>query len=169
MNLPIALRGSGRSCAVLQQVLQKDQESRSTTATAWAPGRLATTYACHKARESKRVLVPLSPKWSPARENVAHLRGSLTPSTVVSRAGGLVESEIDSEVVALNIETGTCYGLNAVGSRIWGLLANPVRISDICAVLISEYQVEAGTCEDDVIELIGQLLAENLVVVKTPT
>jgi hypothetical protein len=93
----------------------------------------------------------------------------LTPSTVVSRARGLVESEIDSEVVALNIETGTCYGLNAVGSRVWSLLAKPVRISDVCATLIAEYQVEPDTCEREVVELVDQLIVENLVVVKNPT
>jgi len=97
------------------------------------------------------------------------LRESLTPSSVVCRTGHLVESEIDNEVVALNIETGTCYGLNAVGSRIWALLATPVRISEICATLVVEYQVEPSTCEAEVIDLIDHLLAENLVVVKNPT
>lgn len=97
------------------------------------------------------------------------MREGLTASTVVARAGGVVESEIDSEVVALNIETGTCYGLNAVGSRIWGMLAEPVCISDICAILVAEYRVERNICEVEVTELIDHLLAENLVVVKNPT
>ena len=89
----------------------------------------------------------------------------LNASTIVARTPGLIESAIDDEVVALNIETGTCYGLNATGSRIWTLLANPVRISEICSALIDEYHVDATTCEADVIDLIEHLIEENLVVV----
>jgi hypothetical protein len=87
----------------------------------------------------------------------------------VARKGGLLESEIDREIVALNIDTGVCYGLNAVGSRIWSLLARPVRISDICTVLVSEYDIELNTCETEVIGLIEHLLEEDLVVTTNPT
>ncbi len=97
------------------------------------------------------------------------MRGGLNASTVVTRTSGLIESTIDNEIVALNIETGTCYGLNAVGSRIWTLLANPIRISEICATLVDEYQVEAATCEGEVLDLIGHLLEENLVITANPT
>jgi len=93
------------------------------------------------------------------------LREDFSPSTVVARSGGLIESEIDEEIVALNIETGTCYGLNGVGSRIWSLLEKPVPISEICATLIAEYQVEPDTCQRDVIELMKELSRENLIVV----
>ena len=93
------------------------------------------------------------------------MRDGLNASSTVARSPGLIESAIDNEIVALNIETGTCYGLNATGSRIWTLLARPVRISDICAALVDEYQVDATTCEAEVIDLIEHLIEENLVVV----
>jgi len=97
------------------------------------------------------------------------LSGTLSSATIVARKGGLIESEIDREIVALNIESGVCYGLNEVGSRIWGLLGKPVRISDICAVLVSEYDVEPDACETEVIGLIEHLLEEDLVVTTDPT
>ena len=97
------------------------------------------------------------------------MSGTLSSSTIVARKGGLIESEIDREIVALNIESGVCYGLNKMGSRIWALLGTPVRISDICTVLVSEYDVEPEACETEVIALIEQLLEEDLVVTKDPT
>jgi hypothetical protein len=87
----------------------------------------------------------------------------LTPATVVVRSDGLIEAEIENEIVALSIEKGTCYGLNQVGSRIWRLLADPIHISDICAQLLAEYKVEPRACECQVLDLLEELRAEGLI------
>jgi hypothetical protein len=89
----------------------------------------------------------------------------ISPSTVVARSSGLIHSHIDDEVVALNIESGVCYGLNGVGSRIWSLLESPVPISRICMTLVAEYDVDPTVCESDVLDLIEQLHSEKLVIV----
>jgi hypothetical protein len=87
----------------------------------------------------------------------------LSPASRVVRGDGFIDAEVDGEVVALNIEKGTCYGLNKVGSRIWHLLGKPISIKEICAALISEYDVDAGVCERQVFELLQELRAEGLV------
>jgi hypothetical protein len=87
----------------------------------------------------------------------------LSPATLVVRSDGFVEAEIENEVVALNIEKGTCYGLNLVGSRVWRLLADPIRIGDICARLLGEYKVEPNVCERQVLDLLEELRAEGLI------
>ena len=84
---------------------------------------------------------------------------------MVVRSGGLIEAEIENEIVALNIEKGTCYGLNRVGSRIWRLLADPIRIGDICAKLLVEYKVEPSACESQVLDLLEELHAEGLITI----
>lgn len=93
------------------------------------------------------------------------MAGVLSTQAVVARSSGLLESRVDDEIVALNIETGTCYGLNAVGSRIWTMLEGPIRISDICTTLVTEYEVSPETCERDVLDLIEALRAEEMIVV----
>ena len=90
----------------------------------------------------------------------------LSPTTMVARKDGLIEAEVESEIVALNVEKGTCYGLNTVGSRIWKLLAVPIQISDICAKLLAEYRVESDTCERQVLDLLEELRAEGLITTK---
>ena len=87
----------------------------------------------------------------------------LSVYTVVSRKAGIIEAEIEGEVVALNIETGTCYGLNQVGSRIWHLLATSTRISDICEALLAEYSVGSDDCERQVLDLLEDLYTEGLI------
>lgn len=91
----------------------------------------------------------------------ASARLSLT--TVVMRAGGFLEAEIDSEIVALSIEHGTCYGLNRVGSRVWTLLARPLLVRDLVATLLTEYQVDPDDCEGQVLDLLEELRAEGLI------
>jgi len=75
---------------------------------------------------------------------------------------GFIESVIDDEIVALSIERGTCYGMNRLGSRIWNLLAKPIRISDLCATLVAAYDVDSDICERQVLDLLEELRAEGL-------
>ena len=88
---------------------------------------------------------------------------SLSPVSIVARCDGLIDAEIDNEIVALHIASGTCYGLNPVGSRIWRLVAAPIRIGDICARLLTEYEVEPSACERQVLDLLEELRAEGLI------
>jgi len=87
----------------------------------------------------------------------------LSPNSVVVRSDGFIAAEIDNEIVALNVERGTLYGLNPVGSRIWSLLANPTQVKDICGRLLAEYNVEPKTCERQVLDLLEELRAEGMV------
>ena len=84
-------------------------------------------------------------------------------SIVVACTDKLIEAEVDDEIVALNIEHGTCYGLNRVGSRIWQLLAEPIRIRDLCLALRAEYEVDGELCQRHVLELLSELHAEGLI------
>jgi hypothetical protein len=82
---------------------------------------------------------------------------------VVACRDGFIEAEIDDEILALCIKQGTCYGMNRVGSRIWNLIAEPIRISDVCAALLAAYQVEPDVCERQVLDLLEELRAEGLI------
>jgi len=90
-------------------------------------------------------------------------QSSLAAATFVSRCDGILHAEIDQEIVALSIAKGTCYGLNAVGSRVWRLLAHPIQVSTLCEILTSEYAVEPSVCECQVLELLEDLLAEGMI------
>lgn len=88
---------------------------------------------------------------------------SLTGADVVVRNSGLLSTEVDGELVAMSVENGVCYGLNAVGTRIWALIAEPRSIDSLCAQLLQEFAVDAETCRTEVATLIESLRAESLV------
>jgi Coenzyme PQQ synthesis protein D (PqqD) len=87
----------------------------------------------------------------------------LCSASALVRSDGLIDAEIDNEIVALDIESGMCYGLNRVGSRIWRLLSEPIRVGDLCATLQREYKVAPADCERQVLDLLHELHAEGLI------
>ena len=90
----------------------------------------------------------------------------LSLPTVVVRNAGFVDAEIDNEVVLMNMDTGFCYGLNRVGSRIWSELTVPIRVGDLCTKLVSEFEVDPAICERDVLDLLQELRAEGLIAIQ---
>jgi hypothetical protein len=89
--------------------------------------------------------------------------GSLICTTLVVRSGEMIEAEVAGEIVALDIDRGFYYGLNKVGSRVWRLIGSPIPITDICAKLRKEYEVDAAICEQQVLDLLEGLRTEGLV------
>ena len=84
----------------------------------------------------------------------------------IVRTSRLLESEVDGELVALDIENGQCYGLNGAGTRIWQLLGTETTPARICDALTGEYDVDRATCEADVRQVLGSLKDEGLVEVR---
>jgi hypothetical protein len=88
---------------------------------------------------------------------------NLTLATQVCRSSNLLTSEIDGEVVMMSLEQSSYYGLDVIGSRIWQLLAEPLPVSELVAKLLEEYDVDALTCQRDVLALLEQMHAQNLI------
>ena len=74
-----------------------------------------------------------------------------------------VHREIGGEAVLLNLATGTYFGLNEVGSRIWTLLSQQNDRDAILKSLLSEYDAPAEQVEGDLDRLLGQLVEKGLV------
>jgi hypothetical protein len=84
--------------------------------------------------------------------------------SVVVRNKELVFREVDGETVMLSVETGKYYGLDPVGGKIWELIEQPMAVSELCARLLEEFDVELETCEQDVLCFLNQLAEEQIVV-----
>lgn len=67
------------------------------------------------------------------------------------------------EVVILDLKSGNYYGLDAVGARVWTLIEAPTSLADIRRVIMDEYEVDAQTCERDILAFINQMQAVGIV------
>jgi hypothetical protein len=81
----------------------------------------------------------------------------------IIRCNDLLEADINGEIVALHIENGQCYGMNAVATRVWALLVEPTSPGEICAKLGEEFEVDPDTCRAEVHALLAELKSEGLI------
>jgi hypothetical protein len=87
----------------------------------------------------------------------------ISTESVVVASQNQVSSDLAGEAVILAVDSGTYYGLDAVGLRIWQLLKEPKSVADIVLTLVTEYDVEPDRCERDVIVLLTKLAEEGLI------
>ena len=87
----------------------------------------------------------------------------LRAETLLVRGSGLTGHEIDGEVLLLEPESETFFGLDEVGASIWGLLETPKSVKQLCLSLMEEYEVDFQTCRDDLTPFLEQLLESGLV------
>lgn len=83
-------------------------------------------------------------------------------SATAVRSPEQVSGDLDGTIVLLSIQNGEYYNMNAVGSRIWGLLEKPMTVSALVDQLIVEFEVDRPTCEKEVAAFLGQLQKSNL-------
>ena len=93
-------------------------------------------------------------------------RGIRPESTVVV-APDVLSTPLGSEQVMLNLRDGTYYGLDEVGSEIWRLVQQPIRVSEICDAILDAYEVDPERCGEDVIRLLGELMQRGLIELRT--
>ena len=67
------------------------------------------------------------------------------------------------EIAMLNIETGNYYHLNDTGTHIWELLEKPLKGSELCDRLETEFDIDRETCEEQVLSHLHQLLRNEMV------
>lgn len=83
--------------------------------------------------------------------------------TVVRQKIGLDATDMDGEIVMMDIDRGKYYGFNSVGSRIWELIENPLAVRELYSVLLKEFDVDTKTCEEAVFEFLNRLTDEELI------
>ena len=87
--------------------------------------------------------------------------------TVVVASHDQVSSDLAGETVLLSMKTAHYYGLADVGARIWSLVQNPLPVSEICDMIVREYQVPRAQCETDVVRFLEELVTHGLVEVRS--
>jgi coenzyme PQQ biosynthesis protein PqqD len=78
----------------------------------------------------------------------------------------LVQRTADS-MVLLDPESGHYYRLDEVGARIWELCDGSRQVAEVVSAIHEEYEAPINTIEADVLELLGDLAREKLVVPDT--
>jgi Coenzyme PQQ synthesis protein D (PqqD) len=92
---------------------------------------------------------------------------SLRTSSIVVVAKEQVSCPLGEESAILNLKNSVYYGLDPVGARVWTLLQQPRSVGELRDTLLSEYDVEARRCEQDLLALLETMRIEGLIEVRS--
>lgn len=83
--------------------------------------------------------------------------------TVIIQKTGLDTTNMDGEIVMMDIDRGKYYCFNEVGSRIWELIERKFLVRELIKVLLNEFEVDEKTCEDNVLIFLNRIYNEELI------
>jgi hypothetical protein len=97
---------------------------------------------------------------------MAYSSGKILRQSTVVVSKDQVSCDLSGESAILNLKAGVYYGLDEVGTRVWNLIQEPRRVSDLWDAILEEYEVEPHRCETDIMALLQDLLENGLIEVR---
>jgi len=92
--------------------------------------------------------------------------GEISQDSVVCWSDVPVATEVNEEIVLMNLERDRCYGLGSTGSDIWRRLRAPIQVSELATQLREAYESAPGEIESDVLRTLKEFAAEGLIQVR---
>lgn len=84
----------------------------------------------------------------------------------VTIADSVIYTDLDGEVVLLDSLSGTYFGLDGVGARIWTLLCGGADADAIVERLLEEYEVAPELLRSDLDGFLDDLAARGVVTIE---
>ena len=72
--------------------------------------------------------------------------------------------DLGGECVLLDLTSGSYFGLDQVGARIWALIAEHGELDRVRQALLAEFEVDPREVERDLERFVGELAQRGLVV-----
>ena len=86
----------------------------------------------------------------------------LTPQCIVTRKAGIPSTQVEKDLVMMNIDQNSFYGLDNVGKVIWEKLESPISVGTLCLELIEMFDVSQDVCQAEVLTFLQQLHNESM-------
>lgn len=83
--------------------------------------------------------------------------------TTFLKKSSVVWRDLDGESVLLDLDSGSYFSLNKVGTLIWGLFNDGKSVSEAVAAVHGAYEVDEKAALSDVVDLASRLISENLI------
>lgn len=74
-----------------------------------------------------------------------------------------VAREVGGETMLLDLASGTYFGLDEVGGRVWQALEDGATLAEACDGIEADFDVSREQLESDVLKLANELLEKSLV------
>jgi hypothetical protein len=78
-------------------------------------------------------------------------------SLVQRNDSNLIISELDNDLVMMDIENGSYLSLNKTGRVIWEQLEQPVLVGDLIQHLMNRFSVDEKTCATETLDFLDKI------------
>ncbi len=89
---------------------------------------------------------------------------SISGSTKLSRAAAILQVELDSDLLLMDIDQGKYFDLKGPARHIWEAVNPSSHFDEVCSRLREQYRAPPGRIESDLILFIGELVKHKLLV-----
>lgn len=86
----------------------------------------------------------------------------MTPNNVLRVPDNVATRRIGDETILLNLQTGTYFGLDIVGSRFLELLEQDGELAVVLRTMVEEFDVKPETLEGDILRLSEEMRSKGL-------
>jgi hypothetical protein len=86
---------------------------------------------------------------------------------IVSASPSQISTTLGDESIVLELQAGTYFGVNDVGTAVWKFLQQPRPVADVIAHVLQRYEVSAEQAEAEVLAFLEELTKRNLVSVNS--
>jgi hypothetical protein len=93
----------------------------------------------------------------------------ISNSSILVASKELVSCDFNGESVILSFKNDSYYGLNAVASFVWERIKEPKTFVQVRDAILANYEIDPEECERDLLELVNDLMANELVLVSEET
>lgn len=84
-------------------------------------------------------------------------------STRLVRKSEILASELEDELMMMDLDTNNYFALDPVANHIWQLLVEPLTAAELCARLGRHFEVDEETCRRDTLAFLRQMWDEKLI------
>ena len=84
-------------------------------------------------------------------------------SSIARISDDVVYRDLEGEAVLLDLDSGTYFGLDAVGTRIWQLIEQYGALASVLDSIVAEFDVDSREAATDLLDLVRQLASRGLV------
>ncbi|MDD4972310.1 MAG: PqqD family peptide modification chaperone [Paludibacter sp.] len=82
-------------------------------------------------------------------------------SRVQRNDSNLIISELDNDIVMMDMESGSYLSLNKTGKIIWEQIEQPILVSDLVKKFINRFSVDEKTCTAETLDFLTKIAEQK--------
>ncbi len=87
-------------------------------------------------------------------------------NSILQRADNVTFEVVADEAILIDINTGTYFSLNEVGTEFWEMLDGEQTIEQHATTIATKYEVETRMVVDDLLELAEEMAKDKLILIQ---